>query len=90
MVILEIKSGSLFEYDNLFVEYTIDLPYGFKSINQLNGKTQISSVKGLEKLAHFGHVFEINIDNNMYHEHQTGYLYKDIILYEILLFFPID
>lgn len=76
VVIMEIKSGCLFEYDNLFVEYTIDLPYGYKSKSQLNGKTQVSSVKGSEKLAHFGHSFELNINYYTYTEHGTGYFYE--------------
>lgn len=63
--IIEILSAHLFDYDNLYVEFNIELPYGFVSSSPLKGVTQTAQTKGPEKDAHFGHVFELCVNYQM-------------------------
>ncbi|XP_077283697.1 Meckel syndrome, type 1 [Arctopsyche grandis] len=65
VVVFEILTGYFFEYDHIYVEYTIEFPYGYHSKNPSKGKTQTSSKNNKNGNVHFGHLFEISIDYDL-------------------------
>lgn len=63
----EILSAKNFEYDNIYIQYHIDLPDNWtcKTEDSLYGTTQTCKTRGCENTAYFGHNFEVCLEFKM-------------------------
>lgn len=63
-IFCEILSAKNFEYDNIYIQYHVDLAENWSCSdgNNLHGTTQTCKTRGDENLAYFGVNFELCLD----------------------------
>ncbi|XP_022902728.1 tectonic-like complex member MKS1 [Onthophagus taurus] len=81
---LEIKSGENFEYNNVYVQYFVDLPLNWSCFdqNQLKGTTQACTRRNVDGKFYFGAIFEVilSVDLNLTKKIlDTPFIYFEII-----------
>ncbi|KAL1502526.1 hypothetical protein ABEB36_007658 [Hypothenemus hampei] len=85
-VFLEISAAKLFDYPDLFVEYSIHLPEGWSNCGEeaLSGRTQLCRSSNNGGLVHFGHCVECFFEYNFINLENTEYSNKPYIYFEVL------
>lgn len=73
----EMLTARNFEYDNIFIQYHVELPEFWKCEDEkmLTGSTQTSKMKGVEKVANFGHTFDVSFEFNTKEVGKNGKIY---------------
>lgn len=83
---VEILCAKNFEYDNIYVQYFIDLPnpWKCKTPQNLKGYTHASVTKGTESLAHFGFPFDICLEYNLQNLREKAIPRPPYIYFEVI------
>lgn len=85
-VFLEITRGFDFEYDDIFVEYFVDLPekWSCKDVESLKGVTQISGTKKGENAVYFGHHIDLVLEYDIQDFHDSGIPKYPHVYFEVI------